>query len=177
MNRLKGFIVFTMLALALMGVKMYASEYEFYQEPLPMYMSQDEEQLSQVNATTAEAIFTVATVSNTYSTGNGEVQFKVFWNPATDRYQAVIWSHYGPGGAVGFRQWFQAPTTTYFASWPYSGSFLGCGWPPAPTIIGMNKSIQLLDVDDDGDLDVFQLVQTSTTSPYEWKLYLHKNDN
>jgi len=176
MNRLKGFMVLAMLALTLMGMKMYASEDDLYHESFPVFMPQEEEQLSSVSATTAEAVFTVATVSDTYSTGHGEVQFKVFWNGTTDRYQLLIWSHYGYlSGYIGYRQWFQAPTNTYFAAWPRSGSALGVGWPP--TITGMNSSIQLLDVDEDGDLDVFQLVQTSTTSPYQWKVYLYKNDN
>jgi hypothetical protein len=177
MKRLKGIIVLAMLALALVGLKMYAVEDDLYQESFPVNLQPAEEQLSFVDATTAEAVFTIATVNNTYTTGHGEVQFKVFWNGATDRYQLVIWSHYGYSGYVGYRQWYQAPSGTYFAAWPRSGGAIGVGWPPSPTIIGMNKSIQLLDVDEDGDLDVFQLVQTSTTSPYEWKVYLYKNDN
>lgn len=174
MKRLKGIIVITMIAFALVGLQMYASEDEFSQEALPV--SQDEEQLSYLNYTTAEAIFTVATVTNTYSTDHGEVLFKVFWNPTTDRYQLLIWSHYNYNpGSIGYRQWFQAPTDNYFAAWPRSGGASGVGWPPS--ITGMNKCLQFIDVDDDGDLDVFHLVQTSTVSPYEWKVYLYKNGN
>ncbi|UCH92457.1 MAG: hypothetical protein JSV88_19465 [Candidatus Aminicenantes bacterium] len=175
MNRLKGFIVLTMFVLTLLGMRLYATEDDLYQESFPVTFPWQEENLASVNATMDESVFTIATVSNTESTGHGEVQFKVLWNGTTDRYQLLIWSHYSYiPGYIGYRQWFQPPSDNYFTAWPKSGGALPVGWPP--TIIGMNKSIQLIDVDEDGDLDVFQLVETETSSEV-WTVYLYKNSN
>lgn len=176
MKHLTKIIVLAMFVLALGGLTMYAVEDVVNTEVFPANLQQTQDDLSYVTATMDESVFLIATVTNTYSTDHGEVQFKVLWNGTTDRYQLLIWSHYCYNSSyIGYRQWFQAPTDNYFAAWPRSGGALNVGWPP--TIAGMNKSIQLLDVDEDGDLDVFQLVQTSTTSPYEWKVYLYKNSN
>jgi hypothetical protein len=176
MNRFKGIIVLTVFTLSLIGLHVFASEDAQYKEPFKESISAWEAgELSFTRATTAESIFTVATVSDTYTTGHGEVQFKVFWNGATDRFQLCIWSHYcSVPWYTGYRQWFQAPSGGPFAAWPRSGSARNVGWPPAPTIIGMKSSIQLLDVDEDGDLDVFQLVETSSAV---WTVYLYKNHN
>jgi len=176
MKHLRGIIVLAMIGLALVGLMLYAFEDDVNKESFTVNLQPVQDDLSYVQATTDESVFTIATVTNTYTTDHGEVQFKVLWNGTTDRYQLLIWSHYSSNPYyIGYRQWFQAPSSTYFADWPRSGGALNVGWPP--NIAGMNKSIQLLDVDEDGDLDVFQLVQTSTTSPYEWKVYLYKNSN
>lgn len=122
-------------------------------------------------ATTAESVYVAATVSNTLTTGHGNVQFKVLWNTSTNAWQILAWSYNSPYGCVGYRQWYQQPVGT-FGSWPRSGGAACVGWPP--DITGMNKSMQLIDIDGDGDLDVFQLVETSSQN---WVVYLYKNSN
>lgn len=120
-------------------------------------------------ATTAESAFVVVAVSNVYgATGHGEVQFKVFWDSTQSQYQALIWSH----GSCAYRQWYVAQATGPFQAWTRRGGAQCVEWPPSYG--GMNKSIQLVDVDQDGDLDAFQLMETSTGV---WTLYLYKNVN
>ena len=122
-------------------------------------------------ATTADSVYVAATVTNTATTGHGNVQFKVLWNSSTNAWQILAWSYNSYGGCVGYRQWYQQPVGI-FGTWPKSGGALCVGWPP--DIAGMNNSMQLIDIDGDGDLDVFQLVETSSQN---WTVYLYKNSN
>jgi hypothetical protein len=139
---------------------------DLYQESFPVPAP------DMAKATSLESFFLPAQVDNTATTGHGNVQFKVMWNTSTGRYQLLIWSKNSYYGCTGYRQWFDAPAATYFDEWPRRGGALCVGWPP--TYSGMNSSMQLLDVDGDGDLDVFQLAETA---PEVWTVYLFKNLN
>jgi len=154
------------LLLVCLVIPAFAGGDDLYQESFPI------PEMSMSKATLDQSAFRVATVTNTATTGHGNVQFKVMWNSDTNRYQLLIWSLDSSYGCTGYRQWFDAPTTTYFASWPRRGGALCVGWPP--TYAGMNSSMQLLDVDGDGDLDVFQLAEYV---PEEWTVYLYQNLN
>ncbi|HEX2254029.1 MAG TPA: hypothetical protein VHQ65_12235 [Thermoanaerobaculia bacterium] len=124
-------------------------------------------------ATTAGSVYTAAVITNTSTTGHGNVQFQVLWNSSTGKYQILVWSYNSPYGCVGYRQWFQEPAGV-FGSWPRSGGAACVGWPPSTLYPGINNSMQIIDVDADGDLDVFQLVETSSSN---WTVYLYKNSN
>lgn len=55
-----------------------------------------------------------------------------------------------------------------FTPWPNLGGAFGVGWPPPANY---TNQFQMLDIDLDGDLDVFQILETSANT---WSVFLSR---
>ncbi len=125
-------------------------------------------------ATAAATVFTVATATNPDTTGHGNVRFRVSYSHGTNQFSLLLWSQRNYLTAswpwcTGYRKWYRV-NSPVFGSWPYAGGALCVGFPPAYN--NMHENIQILDFDNDGDQDVFMMLETS---PKTWTVYLYKN--
>ena len=100
------------------------------------------------------------------STGYGNARFIVFpsFGSAPPNWRLTIWCN---AAGAGRRSHFE-PNAGVFAVWPNIGGAFGVGWPP-PTNYG--NQYQLLDIDSDGDLDVFQLLETAANT---WAVFVSR---
>ncbi|MBW8810254.1 MAG: hypothetical protein JF591_15845 [Lysobacter sp.] len=101
------------------------------------------------------------------STGYGNARFIVFpfFTNVVPNYRMTIWCSAAGSGRRGH---FEPGVGGVFVAWPYAGGSFGVGWPASPN---HSNQYQLLDVDSDGDLDVFQLLETS---PNTWSVFLSR---
>ncbi len=99
------------------------------------------------------------------STGYGNARFIVFPFFGNANWRLTIWCN---AAGSGMRIHYEPGVGGVFTTWPGAGSASGIGWPPS-AIYG--NQYQLLDIDIDGDLDVFRLVETSTNT---WSVFLSK---
>ncbi len=99
------------------------------------------------------------------STGYGNARFIVFPFFGDANWRLTIWCN---DSGIGTRSHFEPGTGGVFTTWPNVASSTGVGWPPPASY---TNQYQLLDIDIDGDLDVFRLVETS---PNTWSVFLSK---
>ncbi|MBX9400714.1 hypothetical protein K4L06_05270 [Lysobacter sp. BMK333-48F3] len=101
------------------------------------------------------------------STGYGNARFIVFpsFGSAPPNWRMTIWCSAGGSGRRGH---FEPGGGGVFTAWPYAGGAFGIGWPASPNY---GNQYQSLDIDSDGDLDVFQLVETAANT---WSVYLSR---
>jgi hypothetical protein len=101
------------------------------------------------------------------STGYGNARFIVFpsFGSAPPNWRLTIWCSAAGSGRRGH---FEPGTSGVFTTWPYAGGAFGVGWPASPAY---GNQYQSLDIDIDGDLDVFQLVETSANT---WSVFLSR---
>jgi len=101
------------------------------------------------------------------STGYGNARFQVFPNfggsPAG--WRVTIWCSSAGSGRRGH---YEPGAGGLFSAWNYAGGLFGAGWPPPASYANQYQS---LDIDLDGDLDVFRLVETSANT---WTVFLSK---
>jgi hypothetical protein len=123
-------------------------------------------------ANPSESRFVIATATNTDTTGHGNVKFQVCIGSDGVAF-CILWSKYAynqNNGYKGYRKWYKPRNKDYFATWRYTGGAANVGWPS--TRNNMSENIQEIDIDGDGDLEVFVLMETS---PKVWKVYCYKN--
>ncbi|MEI2453334.1 hypothetical protein ABU614_08040 [Lysobacter firmicutimachus] len=101
------------------------------------------------------------------SSGYGNARFIVFpsFGSAPPNWRMTIWCNAGGSGRRGH---FEPGSGGVFSAWPYAGGAFGVGWPASPNY---GNQYQSLDIDIDGDLDVFQLVETAANT---WSVYLSR---
>ena len=169
----KAVSVIAVIVVVLLGGHLFTGQDTMEIESFDLLQAQTEQPMETTTDAATESVYSILTVTNTHTTGHGNVLFKVLWYGVGNHYQILIWSKFNYSTGQGYRQWFE-PTNRahYFGTWFKRGGALPVGWPPNYT--GMNKSMQLIDVDGDGDLDVFQLVEAA---PEVWTVYLYKNSN
>lgn len=115
-----------------------------------------------------DALINIATLAcPAGSTGYGNARFQVFpsFGSAPPNWRLTIWCS---AGGTGRRGHFEPGTTGVFTAWPYAGGAFGIGWPASPSY---GNQYQSLDIDSDGDLDVFQLLETSANT---WSVFLSR---
>lgn len=99
------------------------------------------------------------------SSGYDNARFAVFpYLNAPSIWRMTIWCNAAGSGRRGHFE----PSAGLFTSWTYAGGLFGAGWPPPPSY---GNQYYLHDIDSDGDLNVFRLVETSTNI---WALFLSK---
>ena len=98
------------------------------------------------------------------SNGYGNARFLVFPFFGIANWRLTIWC----AGSGGYRSHYEPGVGGLFTTWPGAGSASGIGWPPS---VSYSNQYQLLDIDTDGDLDVFRLVETSTNT---WAVFVSK---
>ncbi|HEV7506434.1 MAG TPA: hypothetical protein VGS07_16155 [Thermoanaerobaculia bacterium] len=119
-------------------------------------------------ATQYDAPLNIATVAcGAGSTGYDNARFLVFpfFGATPPNWRLTIWCN---AGGSGFRSHFEPGVGGVFTTWPGAGSAFGIGWPPSANY---GNQYQLLDIDIDGDLDVFELRETATNT---WSVFLSK---
>jgi hypothetical protein len=99
------------------------------------------------------------------SAGYGNARFITFPFFGVANWRLTIWCN---AAGAGFRSHFQPGGGGVLVPWPGAGSSFGVGWPPTPNY---GNQYQLLDIDTDGDLDVFQLLETSANT---WAVFLSR---
>ena len=101
------------------------------------------------------------------STGYGNARFLVFpfFGGTPPTWRLTIWCN---AAGSGRRSHFEPGVGGVFTTWTNVGGSFGVGWPP-PASYG--NQYQMLDIDTDGDLDVFQLLETSANT---WAVFLSK---
>ncbi|HEX4966757.1 MAG TPA: hypothetical protein VF173_38455 [Thermoanaerobaculia bacterium] len=99
------------------------------------------------------------------STGYGNARFIVFPFFGDANWRLTIWCN---AAGSGLRSHFEPGAGGVLTAWPNVASASGIGWPP-PASYG--NQYQMLDIDIDGDLDVFRLVETS---PNTWSVFLSR---
>ena len=99
------------------------------------------------------------------SSGYGNARFIVFPFFANANWRLSIWCN---AAGSGRRSHFEPGVSGLFTTWPGVGGSFGVGWPPTSNYV---NQYQLLDIDIDGDLDVFQLRETG---PDTWSVFLSK---
>jgi hypothetical protein len=82
-----------------------------------------------------------------------------------ERLWGTVWCN---AAGSGRRSHFEPGGGGVFAPWPNLGGAFGVGWPPP---LNYSNAFQLLDVDLDGDLDIFHLVETA---PDTWTVFLSR---
>lgn len=101
------------------------------------------------------------------STGYGNARFVVFpsFGSAPPNWRLTIWCN---AAGSGRRSHFEPGVGGVFTTWPGVGGAFGVGWPPPPVY---GNQYQMLDIDIDGDLDVFQLIETATNT---WTVFVSR---
>jgi hypothetical protein len=101
------------------------------------------------------------------STGYGNARFLVFpfFGGTPPTWRLTIWCN---AAGTGRRSHFEPGVGGLFTTWPGVGGSFGVGWPPPASY---TNQYQLLDIDTDGKLDVFQLLETSTNT---WSVFLSR---
>jgi len=99
------------------------------------------------------------------STGYDNARFVVFPFFGNANWRLTIWCN---AGGSGSRHHFEPGAGGVFTTWPNVANSFGVGWPPSATYV---NQYQELDIDIDGDLDMFRLVETS---PNTWSVFLSK---
>lgn len=101
------------------------------------------------------------------STGYGNARFLVFpfFGGTPPTWRLTIWCN---AAGTGRRSHFEPGAGGLFTAWPGVGGAFGVGWPPP---LSYSNQYQLLDIDTDGKLDVFQLLETSTNT---WSVFLSR---
>lgn len=115
----------------------------------------------QARATQYDPPLTVATLAcPAGSTGYGNGRFLVFpfFTHTVPNWRLTIWCN---AAGSGRRSHFEPTGGNVFAAWPGVGGAFGVGWPPTPNY---TNQYQLLDVDSDGDLDVFRIEETAANT-------------
>lgn len=101
------------------------------------------------------------------SSGYGNARFLIFpfFTNTVPSWRLTIWCN---AAGSGRRRHFEPGTGGVFTAWTdVSGSF-GVGWPPPASY---TNQYQMLDIDSDGDLDVFQILETGTDT---WSVFVSR---
>ena len=101
------------------------------------------------------------------SSGYGNARFLIFpsWASSPPNWRLTIWCNAGGAG----RRWhFEPGAGGVFTGWTSLGGAFGIGWPPPANY---TNQYQMLDIDIDGDLDVFQLLETA---PDTWSVFVSR---
>jgi hypothetical protein len=101
------------------------------------------------------------------STGYGNARFIVFpfFGATPPNWRLTIWCN---AAGSGRRSHFEPGAGVVFVAWPNVGGAFGIGWPPP---LSYSNQYQMLDIDSDGDLDVFQLLETATNT---WSVFVSR---
>jgi hypothetical protein len=101
------------------------------------------------------------------STGYGNARFITFpfFGGAPPTWRLTIWCN---AAGAGRRSHFEPGVGGVLVPWTNVGGSFGVGWPPP---LSYGNQYQLLDIDTDGDLDVFQLLETAANT---WAVFLSR---
>lgn len=101
------------------------------------------------------------------SSGYGNARFLIFpsWASSPPNWRLTIWCN---AAGSGRRSHFEPGAGGVFTSWTGLGGAFGIGWPPPANY---TNQYQMLDIDIDGDLDVFQLLETA---PDTWSVFVSR---
>jgi hypothetical protein len=101
------------------------------------------------------------------SSGFGNARFIIFpsWGSTPPNWRLTIWCN---AAGSGRRSHFEPGGGGVFTAWPNLGGAFGIGWPPP---LNYTNHFQMLDIDNDGDLDVFELQETA---PDTWTVFLNR---
>ncbi len=98
------------------------------------------------------------------STGFDNARFVIFpfFGGTPANWRLTLWCNAAGSGRRGH---FEPGSGGVGSTWAYAGGAFGVGWPASP---GYGNQYQLLDIDGDGDLDVFQLSETAANT---WSVF------
>jgi hypothetical protein len=101
------------------------------------------------------------------SSGYGNGRFLVFpsWASSPPNWRLTIWCS---AGGSGRRSHYEPGAGGVFTGWTGLGGAIGIGWPPPASY---TNQYQMIDIDNDGDLDVLHIVETA---PDTWSVLLSR---